>query len=207
MIGSIVQGYPLQLYPPDDKRLLATANYLIDNCFVDNAFFQDMIHSGLNAYLTLHVAQVLLRAGDSRYLTLIERVAELASPTGQWPEAIHPKTKGGCMGDGQHVWAAAEWLLIIRNCFLREEGKTLVIGQGIPQSWHEQKVPIHFGPAPTSFGKVTITITPQLDNHSEVSLKGDWHKTPPEIKLAFPSFTAEVVNDGAHPIKLHRAKS
>ena len=206
MIGSIVQGYPLQLYPPDDKRLLATTNYLIDNCFVENAFFQDMIHSGLNAYLTLHVAQILLRAGDSRYLTLIEQVAELASPTGQWPEAIHPKTKGGCMGDGQHVWAAAEWLLIIRNCFLREEGETLVIGQGIPQSWHEQKIPIHFGPAPTSFGKVTLTITPQLDNRSVVNWQTDWHKTTPEIKLAFPGFIAEVVNNGVHSIKLHRAK-
>jgi hypothetical protein len=209
MIGSIVQGYPLQLYPSNDNRLLATANYLIDHCFVENAFFQDMIHSGLNAYLTLHVAQVLLRAGDPRYLTFIEQVAELASPTGQWPEAIHPQTKGGCMGDGQHVWAAAEWLLIIRNCFLREEGETLVIGQGIPQDWHDQKVPIHFGPAPTSFGKVTITITPQPDNCSTISWQADWHKTKtrPEIHLALPGFIAQVVNEEMNPIKLERAKS
>jgi hypothetical protein len=206
MIGSIVQGYPLQLVPHDERRLLATVNYLIDNCFVNNAFFQDMIHSGLNAYLTLHVAQVLLRAGDSRYLTLIEQVAELASPTGQWPEAIHPKTKGGCMGDGQHVWAAAEWLLIIRNCFLREEEETLVIGQGIPQSWHEQQMPIRFGPAPTEFGTVTITITPQLDNCSEVKWQADWHKTKPEIKLAFPGFVVVDINDDVIPIKLNRSK-
>jgi hypothetical protein len=206
MIGSIVQGYPLQLYSPDDKRLIATTNYLIDHCFVDNAFFQDMIHSGLNAYLTLHVAQVLLRAGDPRYLTLIEQVAELASPTGQWPEAIHPKTKGGCMGDGQHVWAAAEWLLIIRNCFLREEGETLVIGQGIPQSWHQQKVPISFGPAPTSFGKVTITINTQPNECPEVSWHGDWHKLRPQIQLALPGFITTMVNDDVHSIKLNRAK-
>ena len=36
---------------------------------------QDMIHSGLNAYLTLHVAQVLLRAGDPRHLELMDAVA------------------------------------------------------------------------------------------------------------------------------------
>ena len=54
-------------------------------------------------------------------------VADLASPTGQWPEAIHPQTGGGCMGDGHHVWAAAEWVLMLRYCFLREEGDTLVL--------------------------------------------------------------------------------
>ena len=38
---------------------------------------------------------------DPRYLELMDTVASLASPTGQWPEAIHPRTLGGCMGDGQ----------------------------------------------------------------------------------------------------------
>src|SRR5690606_30374949 len=52
-IGSLVAGYPLQLFPPDDRRLADTVAYLMENCFVDGAFFQDMIHSGLNAYLTL----------------------------------------------------------------------------------------------------------------------------------------------------------
>jgi hypothetical protein len=80
-----------------------------------------MTHSGLNAYLTLHIAQVLLRAADPRYLEIVEAVAGLASPTGQWPEAIHPRTRGGCMGDAHHVWAAAEWVLMLRNCFLRKE--------------------------------------------------------------------------------------
>lgn len=106
-IGSLALGYPLQLCPADDPRVLDTAEYLLSDCFVGGGFFQDMIHSGINAYLTLHVAQALLRAGDPRYLRLMDRVSGLASPTGQWPEAIHPRTLGGCMGDGQHVWAAA----------------------------------------------------------------------------------------------------
>ena len=103
-IGSIVCSYPLQLWASDDPRLLDTVDFLLEHCFVDGAFFQDMIHSGLNPYLTLHVAQVLLRAGDARHVDLMQTVARLASSTGQWPEAIHPRTQGGCMGDGQHVW-------------------------------------------------------------------------------------------------------
>ena len=84
-------GYPVQLCAPDDPRLLDCVEFLLSRCFVNGAFYQDMIHSGLNAYLTLHVAQVLLRAGDPRYLELMDAVAALASPTGQWPEAIHPR--------------------------------------------------------------------------------------------------------------------
>jgi GH15 family glucan-1,4-alpha-glucosidase len=97
-IGSLAGGYPLELLDPTDERLLATANFLWDNCMVDGGFFQDMIHSGINPYLTLHLAQIYLRAGDDRYVDLIETVARLASPTGQWPEAIHPATKGRLHG-------------------------------------------------------------------------------------------------------------
>ncbi|MDX1698026.1 MAG: hypothetical protein R3308_07040, partial [Thiohalobacterales bacterium] len=127
-IGSLAIGYPLQLCAADDPRLHGTIDFLMTHCRVNGGFFQDMIHAGVNPYLTLHMAQVLLRAGDSRYLELLDTVAALASPTGQWPEAIHPRTGGGCMGDGQHVWAAAEWLLMLRNCFVREEGERLIIG-------------------------------------------------------------------------------
>ena len=99
-----------------------------------------MIHSGMNVYLTLAVAQGLLRAGDTGYRKLLFRAADLASPTGQWPEAIHPQTGGGCMGDGQHGWAAAEWVMMLRNLFVREEGRDLLIGTGLLPS--TQNVPV-----------------------------------------------------------------
>ena len=116
-----------------------------------------MIHAGINPYLTLHMAQVLLRAGDPRYLELMDTVAALATPTGQWPEAIHPRTRGGCMGDGQHVWAAAEWVLMVRNCFVREEGDRLILGAGVAPRWMAVGSPLTFGPAPTTFGPLTLT--------------------------------------------------
>src|SRR5690606_18088029 len=43
-VGSLIAGYPLQLVEPTDPRLLDTAQFLIENCFVNGAFFQDMIH-------------------------------------------------------------------------------------------------------------------------------------------------------------------
>jgi hypothetical protein len=164
--------------------------FLLRRCFLEDAFFQDMIHSGLNAYLTLHVAQILLRNGDERYLALMDAVAKLASPTGQWPEAIHPRTGGGCMGDGHHVWASAEWIMMIRHCFVREEGEMLVLCAGIPSRWLESNQPIRFGPAPTAFGPVSITVTPaeQSGQSPAVSWHVNWHSTSPAIEIRLPGF-------------------
>ncbi len=196
-IGSLATGYPVQLSDPDDPRLLDCAEFLMERCFVDGAFYQDMIHSGLNAYLTLHVAQVLLRAGDPRYLELMDAVAGLASETGQWPEAIHPATKGGCMGDGHHVWASAEWVLMLRNCFLREEGDHLVLGSGIPQRWLDADEPVSFGPAPSSFGAVTVELTSQEDGTVELRWQGNWHRQQPPLELRVPGYEPATVEAGA----------
>ena len=199
-IGSIAVGYPLQRCAPGDPRLLDTVEFLLEHCFVEGAFYQDMIHSGLNAYLTLEVAQVLLRAGNPRALELMDAVAALASPTGQWPEAIHPLTGGGCMGDGHHVWAAAEWVLMIRNAFVREEGERLILCAGIPPRWLEQAAPIRFGPAPTAFGAVSVTITPGAS--PRVEWQGDWHRAAPPIEVRLPGFApvaAPAGSDAAEP--------
>jgi hypothetical protein len=205
-IGSIAVGYPAQLCAPDDTRLLGTAEFLLANCFVGGGFFQDMIHSGINAYLTLHLAQVLLRADDPRYLALMDAVAKLASPTGQWPEAIHPRTGGGCMGDGQHVWAAAEWVLMMRHCFVREEGETLILCQGVPERWLAGTEPVTFGPAPTTFGPVSISVVHSADTgRIEVSWQGTWHGTAPTIQVRMPGFRPLTAEPSAVSVELVKA--
>lgn len=209
-IGSLVCGYPLQLGPANDEPLINTAEFLLSHCLVDGGFFQDMIHSGINAYLTLHLAQILLRAEDPRYFRLIRTVADLASPTGQWPEAIHPRTKGGCMGDGQHAWAAAEWILMIRNCFVREEGAALILAAGIPNEWLVPGETLTFGPAPTSFGTLSITIevpTPDQADQVTIHWQGKWHVSQPTIKIHLPGFKNQTPNANQQAATLVREKA
>ncbi len=201
-IGSLAFGYPAQLCAPDDSRLLDSVEFLLSRCMVHGAFYQDMIHSGLNAYLTLHIAQVLLRANDPRHLDLMDTVAALASRTGQWPEAIHPRTGGGCMGDGHHVWASAEWVLMMRNCFVREEGERLILCAGVPARWLDQDRPISFGPAPTAFGAVSLRITPNPGNPPRVDWRGDWHRSAPPIQIHLPGFAPAEADPGTNSITL-----
>ena len=186
-IGSLVADYPLQLFPPGDERMLRTADYLREHSSYDGGFFQHMIHSGINAYLTLHLAQVWLRADEvNKTWAMMDCVARLASPTGQWPEAIHPRTGGGCMGDGQHAWAAAEWVLIIRNCFVREDGDELVIASGVRPEWW-QGAPASLGPVLTPFGAVTVLVTGAAEG-AEVQVEGEWRGTAPCLQVRLPGF-------------------
>jgi hypothetical protein len=187
-IGSLVADYPLQLLPPGDKRMMATAGYLMHNCMQKGCFFQDMIHSGINIYMTLELAQVYLRAGDPRFQPLLGAVAAFASPTGQWPEAIHPLTGGGCMGDGQHGWAVAEWLMLIRNMFIMDEGDSLLIGRGVLPEWLSRKKKLAYGPTLTPFGKVSVEIDCR-NNSPTVTLDADWYaKKPAEIIACLPGY-------------------
>lgn len=205
-IGSIAVGYPLQLWEPKDRRLIDTVEFLLDNCFVNNGFFHDMSHSGINPYLTLYVAQVLLRAGDIRFYHVMNTVANLASATGQWPEAVHPQTLGGCMGDGQHAWAAAEWLIMVRNCFVYEEpvGNKLVLCAGVHHSWYENIEEASFGPAPTAYGRMNIRIRAARDKIF-VSWEGSqWYGDPPQIEIRFPETEPLAVPKGQNSAEISR---
>jgi hypothetical protein len=204
-VGSLVADYPLQITGPGDRRIMNTVAFLMQHCFHGGGFFQDMIHSGINAYLTLAVAQTLLRAGDDRYRELIDSVARLASDTGQWPEAIHPRTEGGCMGDGQHGWAASEWVLAMRALFLREEGRQLLIGSGVFPEWLAAGNELEFGPSPTRWGPVSVRISVQ-DAICRVLLDARWHDddNPPDIEIALPGYEPKKVREIDAPVELKR---
>lgn len=194
-IGSIVADYPLQLYPAADKRMLATADFLRTRCFRQGVFMQEMIHSGLNIYLTIQLAQVWLRASQPELVwAVMDRISDLASPTGQWPEAIHPRTGGGCMGDGQHIWAAAEWLLLLRNLCVREEGDRLVLGAGLKPEWLAQGE-IAYGPTLTPHGPVSVRFLAQTTG-VQVVVNARWRAGAPALEFEVPGCLSLVIPAG-----------
>lgn len=196
-IGVLAADYPLQLYPVGDDKIAKTYDHFLRFNFVHGGFFQDMTHSGVNIYLTLAIAQSLLRAGDARWQEIVRQVAKVASPTGQWPEAIHPATGGGCIGDGQHGWAAAEWFRWIRNAFVREEHDALICGSGLLPEWLEARQPMRFGPTLTPWGPVTVEFRPGAGKTWETKVSARWRQSAPKVlvELGQPS-TRRVVMEG-----------
>ncbi len=92
--------------------------------------------------------------------------------------------------------------MMIRNCFVREEGDCLILCAGIPARWLDQDAPIRFGPAPTSFGAVTLTIMPDSKQGPRIEWQADWHDGMPEMDIRLPGFEPVKVTPGMDSVVL-----
>ena len=194
MIGNICAAYPLALFSPDDTPWLRnTITFIRDHLFHDDGFYQHMIHSGVNTYLTLQMAQCLVSMGDMGAFRLMDYMIELASPTWCWPEAVNPRTLGGCMGDGHHGWAAADWVVLVRNLVLRENADCMEITRLVPAEWCRVGARIGATNAPTHFGAVSSVDVEFGDGTETLTLHAHWRRPPREIRWYLPASGRRVV--------------
>jgi hypothetical protein len=49
-------------------------------------------------------------------------------------------------------------------------------------------MPTQFGPAPTAFGAVHVTVAPDIARGPRVEWSGDWHRNAPPIEVRLPGF-------------------
>lgn len=184
-IGSISALYPLRLMGANDRLIANTLKALKQKCFIGDAFLQSMLHSGLNCYLSMHYAQCLLMRRDNGYWHQVNWFLEHATPTFTWPEGINNQTMGGCMGDGHHGWAAADWVLILRNSLLVEDGDVLVLTPALPGEWVQPGKHLAARKAPTYFGTVDMEVA-FSDGAAELLLTSTWRKAPAAIHWYLP---------------------
>jgi hypothetical protein len=156
IIGTLVACSPLGLFGADHPVMAATAEAVRERFCVGPAFYQGISHTGLGTYLTLQLAAVELAAGDRRCLDRLAWMVEAATPTHTWPEAIHPGLGGGCMGDGHHGWAAADFLSFVRSLLVREVAGGLALCSMLPVDWLGQNLEVH--DAPTHHGRLSFAV-------------------------------------------------
>lgn len=157
MIGSLASCYPLGLLPADDPFVVGSLAAIRDEFCIDEAFYQSISHTGLGTYLTLQLAFVELEGGDPRAWDRLKWMLAAATPTFAWPEAIHPQLGGGCMGDGHHGWAAADFLSFVRNVLIRETPDgSIALMTLLPPGWEGQ--PVDVRNAPTHHGLVSYSL-------------------------------------------------
>jgi hypothetical protein len=186
MIGNICAAYPLALFDiRSTPWLQRTVRFIRDHLFHGDGFYQEMIHSGVNSYLTLQMAQCLLLMGDAGAFDLINYMLKLGSPTFCWPEAIHPRTRGGCMGDGHHGWAAAEWVLLLRSLLFVEKFGELHVTPCIPVEWLHAGAKMEARHAPTYFGPVDLEINVS-ENAVTLRVTPNWWEAPEHIIWTLP---------------------
>ncbi len=158
-IGSICCLYPLNLFDSSIPHPEKTLRTLIAQFVDERGFFHPIIHSGYNPYLTLQLAHALLLRGDCETAwSIAESIFRQASQTFAFPEAIHPRTGGGSMGDGHHGWAAAEIVLFLRDAVMQEAGNSLQLFGGSAARLLRKERSMRVGNAPTSYGTLSVTV-------------------------------------------------
>jgi hypothetical protein len=151
---------------------------LEDRFLVGEGFFQEHFHSGVNCYLSAHLAQCHLAMGNPRVWRMVRYLLKNASSTYTWPEAFHPITRGGCMGEGHHGWATAEWILLLRNLLFFEDGKDLCLTRLLLSDHIECGNTFSVRSAPSYFGKISFKI---FADKKEV-----WLELGEDVQIATP---------------------
>jgi hypothetical protein len=177
MIGSLVSCYPLELLDADDPLVEGTVALIRERFTLGPAFFQAIAHTGLGTYLTLQLAFVEMLSGDRVAWERLRWLLAAAMPTYTWPEAIHPQTGGGCMGDGHHGWAAADFLSFVRLMLVRDlrDGRTAVLSM-LPPEWYGADVEVR--DAPVYGGRLDYRLTWRDDRPT---LMWGWRGTAREL--------------------------
>ncbi len=204
MIGSVSALYPTQLYSYNDERVSSTLDMIYSKFFYNGMFFQNFIHSGMNAYLTLQVAHAYLYSGNrKKFYEIFSSVVSKATSTFNFPEAIHPFTGGGIMGDGHHGWAAAEIVLASRDMFIFErfnnssEFVELILLAGIPLNWFENKKPFSIENAPICGGKISIFVQPaEINITITINFQKNKHFKDVKWKMIIPLKPKRIIADG-----------
>lgn len=159
--GSLSAYYPVNVMSATDLRIKNTVDFLQKKCSLNGGFFHDINHSGHNSYLNMHIAQCLIGQREHKKANaILDWLLKVASPTFAWPEAIHPHTLGGCVGDGHHGWAAADFIMLVRNILFKEEDSSiLALTPGMSAKWLKKGNKVAVDNAPTYFGELSFKIS------------------------------------------------
>lgn len=115
---------------------------------------------------------------------LLQRVLDFFADDYHLPDYVNPRTFGGSGGSGSSVIAAADFILLIRDMLLYEEGSNLIILAGVPEAWFTAKKPLVVDSLPTLSGNSHIELGSSSNQHQiEIGLI----ELPEEFEVHIPS--------------------
>ena len=200
-IGSVSSVYPLNLFDATIPHPRETIKAITARFIDERGFYHPIIHSGYNAYLTLQVAHALLNEGEiDAAWRIADSVFRQATASYAFPEAIHPKTGGGAMGDGHHGWAAAEVVLFLRDCLLREcEGRIEFFAGAAPHLMKKGRN-IKITDAPTEFGRLSVSLDFQTESSFNISFESQFYPKclPKAIQVFLPWAARKISPSSPH---------
>jgi hypothetical protein len=165
---------------PDLDAALAAALAALPDA-VRGGVWQEVGDAGLSPRLTAWSGSARLAAHRPDAVEQLAWLLEVGAPLWAWPELVHPRSGGGCAGEGHHAAATAAVLLLARRFVVHEPGPGLALLPAVPDTWLGQPVEAH--DLPTSYGRLSFAVR--------------WHGERPallwELDVHQPAAVAEAV--------------
>jgi hypothetical protein len=162
--------YPGQIYSQDDSLMLGTMKMLGDHEKERLILGTGWLAHGIWTYAGGFYANALLWLGhEKKAASTLYAFGNHASPTLDWREEQYPV---GYMrgqkyqGDMPHNWASAEFIILTRNLMILERGSKLDLLEGMPKAWTHPGDETKLIDIPTSFGKMSLTVSVAKDGQS-----------------------------------------
>ena len=188
-IGSVAGIYPLAVHDIAEPAFRATVTKLRQQFVREGGFLHPFIHSGYNPYLTMQLAHAELWLGNVDGAWEVARtILRQSGPPYSLPEAIHPRTGGGSMGDGHHGWAAAEIILFIRDCLVDDRGNDLRLLEGAGPMFEGHAPVASLAGVSSKFGPFDLKLTVEQNDavHLEFHPKFFTNLAPAKIEVRIP---------------------
>jgi hypothetical protein len=159
--GCLTALYPSRFLEPQNPMLTGTLDRVARN---SREGLYTMAQPGSNGELNLWTYETvdwamcyLLRDELPQFYRLFDSYVAHASPTNVWIEGIVLPARTGS-GDMPHGEAAAQYIHLVRNSLLYEDGNNLELCWGVQPGWLQSGAPIRVKDAPSKFGRVTFEL-------------------------------------------------
>jgi hypothetical protein len=185
-------SYPLGLYP-SNERFIEELILQVKTSTYHGGVLSPLEFQGVDLGLTAKLGSVLLREG-LRYEPIFKFLSEAVSPTGSWPDRVHPVLKGGIGATGHSPEVCCHFLLLLRNMMVMEEEGILHLLPGILPGfiWHYPNIELRR--LPTFFGEISLRCR-SLGNIIQIDFSADFRIKPQQIRLKLSTYDRLLYSD------------
>lgn len=197
--GNLLGTYPEHVLPPHDPLITATLK-------ATQAKYKEGIMTYgdghyLHHYLTIKntLTEVIRGDQDQAVHELYALLLHTSSTQAGFEYAIRPWGDRNFEGNlSPHGWFAAEYRTLVRNMFVREDGKDLHLLSVLSPDWIGAEKPIAAENVPTDFGKVSLKLDQPSNTAAVLHIDSTWVDAPQSLVIHLPWFmkVASVSADG-----------
>ena len=184
--GNLTMLHPTRLFDPQDERVTKTLDRVRAG-FVEGTIRwgeeeKKVIHPYMSTYVTN--SEVIRGEQDKAIDHFYHFLAHTTSTHG-FPEGVYYETRTAWSDTVPHIWAAAQYMILLRNMLLREDGDTLHLLSAVPTAWLRPGKKIVLLRAPTAFGEVDLALN-CVEGGCEVVFSHPKRTKPKQVILHVP---------------------